>query len=159
MVSGQPDLWCTYAAIRSLAWIDQLHTVDQPQIRRYIETRLNRDGGYAWSKGMPSDAWATFYCTETLNDLGALEQVSEKTEPWLDSLWDGQAYAMCAGQGADVWATHYAVRTLINVCHGQVKAPAMLLEWLSALQCENGGLSWSPAFAQRNKADVGNVGE
>lgn len=154
VVSGQPDLWCTYAAIRSLAWVDQLQTVDQPQIRRYIESRLNRDGGYAWSKGMPSDAWATFYCTETLNDLGALEQVSEKTEPWLDSLWDGHAYAMCAGQGADVWATHYAVRTLINVCHGEVKAPVVLLDWLSALQCENGGLSWSPAFAQRNKADV-----
>ncbi|WP_409272733.1 prenyltransferase/squalene oxidase repeat-containing protein [Pseudomonas sp. KCJK9111] len=154
VVSGQPDLWCTYAAIRSLAWVNQLQTADQLQIRRYIESRLNRDGGYAWSKGMPSDAWATFYCTETLNDLGTLEQVSEKTEAWLDSLWDGHAYGMCAGQGADVWATHYAVRTLINVCHGEVKAPAVLLDWLNALQCESGGLSWSPAFAQRGKADV-----
>lgn len=154
MVSGQPDLWCTYAAVRSLAWVERLHGVDQAQIRGYIQSRQNRDGGYAWSKGMPSDAWATFYCTETLNDLGALERVSPNTQTWLDSLWDGQAYAMCAGQGADVWATHYAVRTLINVCHGEVKSPARLLDWLSGLQCENGGLSWSPAFAQRNKADV-----
>ena len=154
VVSGQPDLWCTYAAIRSLAWVDQLQSVDRPQICRYIESRLNRDGGYAWSKGMPSDAWATFYCTETLNDLGAQERGTQKTESWLDSLWDGHAYAMCAGQGADVWATHYAVRTLINVCHGEVKEPAELLDWLSGLQCESGGLSWSPAFARRNKADV-----
>ncbi|QJI40777.1 terpene cyclase/mutase family protein [Pseudomonas sp. ADAK2] len=154
VVSGQPDLWCTYAAIRSLAWVDRLHSADQPQIRRYIQSRYNRDGGYAWSKGMPSDAWATFYCTETLNDLGGMEPVAEATEAWLDSLSDGRAYGMCAGQGADVWATHYAVRTLVNVCHREVKEPTALLDWLSGLQCENGGLSWSPEFARRDKADV-----
>lgn len=152
--NGQPDLWCTYAAIRSLAWVERLQGVDAPRLQAYIQSRFNRDGGYAWSKGMPSDAWATFYCTETLKDLGLPVAATETTQPWLDSLFDGQAYGMCQGQDADVWASHYAVRTLVNVCHGQVREPAALREWLGALQCENGGLSWSPGFARRNQADV-----
>ena len=58
--NGQPDLWCTYAAIRSLAWVERLEQVDAPVLQAYILSRRNRDGGFAWSKGMPSDAWATF---------------------------------------------------------------------------------------------------
>lgn len=152
--NGQPDLWCTYAAIRSLAWVERLDSVDTPALHSYIQSRRNRDGGFAWSKGMPSDAWATFYCTETLKDLGIAIDHGDQTADWLQTLFDGDAYAMCPGQTADVWATHYAVRTLIEVCQGQVADAPALYAWLEGLQCSNGGLSWSADFAQRNLADT-----
>lgn len=99
---------------------------------------------------MPSDAWATFYCTETLKDLGIAIDHGAQTADWLQTLFDGDAYAMCPGQTADVWATHYAVRTLIEVCQGQVADAPALYAWLEGLQCSNGGLSWSADFARRN---------
>ncbi|WP_043273264.1 prenyltransferase/squalene oxidase repeat-containing protein, partial [Pseudomonas sp. GM84] len=154
MVNGQPDLWCTYAAIRTLAWTERLEQVDAPALQAYIQSRRNRDGGFAWSKGMPSDAWATFYCTETLKDLGVAVERSDQTAAWLHTLFDGDAYAMCPGQTADVWASHYALRTLIEVCQGQVLDTAPLYTWLEGLQCANGGLSWSADFARRNLADT-----
>ncbi|AGZ35250.1 MAG: prenyltransferase/squalene oxidase repeat-containing protein [Pseudomonas sp.] len=154
LANGQPDLWCTYAAIRSLAWVERLDAVDSLALQRYIQSRRNRDGGFAWSKGMPSDAWATFYCTQTLQDLGIAVDRSEETAHWLHSLFDGEAYAMCPGQTADVWATHYALRTLIEVCAGKVAEVQALYTWLGGLQCANGGLSWSADFAQRNHADT-----
>ena len=153
-VNGQPDLWCTYAAIRTLAWTERLEQVDAPALQAYIQSRRNRDGGFAWSKGMPSDAWATFYCTETLKDLGIAVERSDQTAAWLHTLFDGDAYAMCPGQTADVWASHYALRTLIEVCQGQVLDTAPLYTWLEGLQCANGGLSWSADFARRNLADT-----
>jgi len=152
--NGQPDLWCTYAAIRTLAWTERLEQVDAPALQAYIQSRRNRDGGFAWSKGMPSDAWATFYCTETLKDLGVAVERSDQTAAWLHTLFDGDAYAMCPGQTADVWASHYALRTLIEVCQGQVLDTAPLYTWLEGLQCANGGLSWSADFARRNLADT-----
>ncbi|WP_449432998.1 prenyltransferase/squalene oxidase repeat-containing protein [Pseudomonas putida] len=154
LANGEPDLWCTYAAIRSLAWVGRLERVDAPALQRYIHSRRNRDGGFAWSKGMPSDAWATFYCSETLKDLGVAIEGREATGEWLHSLFDGDAYAMCPGQTADVWATHYALRTLIEVCDGKVADTDALYLWLNGLQCANGGLSWSADFAQRNVADT-----
>ncbi|MFJ4430682.1 prenyltransferase/squalene oxidase repeat-containing protein [Pseudomonas sp. NPDC089395] len=154
MVNGQPDLWCTYAAIRTLAWTERLEQVDAPALQVYIQSRRNRDGGFAWSKGMPSDAWATFYCTETLKDLGIAVDRSDQTAAWLHTLFDGDAYAMSPGQTADVWASHYALRTLIEVCQGQVLDTAPLYCWLEGLQCANGGLSWSADFARRNLADT-----
>ncbi|HDS1743855.1 MULTISPECIES: prenyltransferase/squalene oxidase repeat-containing protein [Pseudomonas] len=152
--NGQPDLWCTYAAIRSLAWVGRLEQVDAPVLQAYILSRRNRDGGFAWSKGMPSDAWATFYCTETLHDLGVGVEQCDETAAWIATLFDGDAYAMCPGQTADVWASHYALRTLIEVCHGQVRDTEPLYAWLEGLQCANGGLSWSADFARRNLADT-----
>ncbi|MDZ3991803.1 prenyltransferase/squalene oxidase repeat-containing protein [Pseudomonas sp. Teo4] len=152
--NGQPDLWCTYAAIRSLAWVERLEAVNKPALQGYIQSRRNRDGGFAWSKGMPSDAWATFYCTETLKDLGVAIDRGDEIARWIHSLFDGDAYAMCPGQTADVWATHYALRTLIEVCEGQVAEVQALYAWLDGLQCANGGLSWSADFAQRNLADT-----
>lgn len=152
--NGQPDLWCTYAAIRTLAWVERLEQVDTPALQAYIQSRRNRDGGFAWSKGMPSDAWATFYCTETLKDLGIALDRRDETAAWLHTLFDGDAYAMCPGQTADVWASHYALRTLIEVCQGQVQDSAPLYAWLEGLQCANGGLSWSADFAQRNLVDT-----
>jgi len=152
--NGQPDLWCTYAAIRTLAWVERLDQADAPALQAYIQSRRNRDGGFAWSKGMPSDAWATFYCTETLHDLGVAVERRDETAAWLHTLCDGDAYAMCPGQTADVWASHYALRTLIEVCQGQVLDTERLYAWLEGLQCANGGLSWSADFARRNLADT-----
>ncbi|NIF30116.1 prenyltransferase [Pantoea sp. Tr-811] len=152
--NGQPDLWCTYAAIRSLAWVERLDGADAPALQAYIQSRRNRDGGFAWSKGMPSDAWATFYCTETLHDLGVAVERREDTAEWIHTLFDGDAYAMCPGQTADVWASHYALRTLIEVCQGRVRAAEPLYTWLDGLQCANGGLSWSADFARRDLADT-----
>lgn len=152
--NGQADLWCTYAAIRSLAWVGRLEQVDAPALLAYIQSRRNRDGGFAWSKGMSSDAWATFYCTETLKDLDVAIERADETAAWLQTLFDGDAYAMCPGQTADVWASHYALRTLIDVCQGQVTDTEPLYAWLQGLQCANGGLSWSADFARRNLADT-----
>ena len=152
--NGQPDLWCTYAAVRSLAWVERLDSVDTASLHTYIQSRRNRDAGFAWSKGMPSDAWATFYCCETLKDLGIAIEQGTQTAEWLHTLFDGDAYAMCPGQTADVWATHYAVRTLVEVCDGRVADPDALYAWLQGLQCSNGGLSWSADFARRNLADT-----
>ena len=154
LANHQPDLWCTYAAIRSLAWIERLPSANVAQLQAYIQSRRNRDGGYAWSKGMPSDAWATFYCTETLKDLAAPVDQREATAQWIDTLFDGDAYAMCPGQTADAWATHYALRTLLDVCNGQVHDADALYRWLDGLQCANGGLSWSADFAKRDVADT-----
>lgn len=152
--NAQPDLWCTYAAIRTLAWLERLDTADVAGVQGYIQSRRNRDGGFAWSKGMASDAWATFYCTQTLADLGIELMQPEQTAEWLHTLFDGDAYAMCPGQAADAWASHYALRTLIEVCNGQVRERAPLYAWLEGLQCANGGLSWSADFALRNVADT-----
>ncbi|WDY55577.1 prenyltransferase/squalene oxidase repeat-containing protein [Pseudomonas sp. PSKL.D1] len=154
LANGQPDLWCTYAAIRSLAWVERLDGADVPALRSYIQSRRNRDGGFAWSKGMPSDAWATFYCTETLNDLGQAAEQPEQTAHWVHTLFDGDAYAMCPGQTADVWASHYALRTLVEVCDSTPRDTEALYTWLDGLQCANGGLSWSADFARRNVADT-----
>ncbi|MFJ4347743.1 prenyltransferase/squalene oxidase repeat-containing protein [Pseudomonas sp. NPDC089401] len=152
--NGQPDLWCTYAAVRSLAWVERLDGVDVPGLQAYIQSRRNRDGGFAWSKGMPSDAWATFYCTETLDDLGVAVDGREETAAWLHTLFDGHAYAMCPGQTADAWASHYALRTLIEVCQGRARDVEPLYTWLDGLQCANGGLSWSADFARRDVSDT-----
>ncbi|WP_312389060.1 prenyltransferase/squalene oxidase repeat-containing protein [Pseudomonas sp.] len=154
LANHQADLWCTYAAIRSLAWVERLGSADVPQLQAYIQSRRNRDGGYAWSKGMPSDAWATFYCTETLKDLAAPVSDTDATAAWLHTLFDGDAYAMCPGQTADAWATHYTLRTLLEVCHGEVQQREPLYRWLEGLQCANGGLSWSAEFAERDVADT-----
>ncbi|EPO7629443.1 TPA: hypothetical protein MD708_004112 [Citrobacter freundii] len=154
LANHQPDLWCTYAAIRSLAWLERLGSIDVAQLRAYIQSRRNRDGGYAWSKGMSSDAWATFYCTETLKDLETSIDRTDETAEWIHTLFDGDAYAMCPGQTADAWATHYALRTLIEVCQSQVQDTDALYAWLERLQCANGGLSWSADFARRDLADT-----
>jgi hypothetical protein len=155
VATGEPDLWCTYAAIRTLAWLDRLDRVaDSTPTAAYLAGRRNPDGGYAWSKGMLSDAWATFYCTQALADLGAAVPELDRTADWLRDVWSGDAYAMMPGQEPDVWATHYASRTATEICGTDVPDPARLLRWLGALQAANGGLSWSPAHAREGVADV-----
>jgi prenyltransferase beta subunit len=152
---GEPDLWCTYAAVRTLAWLDRTGTVADPDgTAAYLTGRRNADGGYAWSRGMLSDAWATFYCTQALRDMGRPVPGTEATARWLERTWSGEAYAMLPGQAPDVWATHFSARTAVELCGGPVPDRARLLDWLSRLQCAEGGLSWSPEDARRGKADV-----
>ncbi|MEU9225160.1 prenyltransferase/squalene oxidase repeat-containing protein [Streptomyces massasporeus] len=152
---GEPDLWCTYAAVRTLAWLERTDSVtDADGTAAYLTGRRNADGGYAWSRGMLSDAWATFYCTQGLRDLGRPVPGLDATSRWLDSTWSGDAYAMLPGQAPDVWATHFSTRSAAELCDGQVPDPERLLGWLSRLQCAEGGLSWSPEDARRGKADV-----
>ena len=50
--------------------------------------RRNSDGGYAWSRGMPSDAWATFYCRRP-RDLS--RRVPHSTRPQVGSPRPGPA--------------------------------------------------------------------
>lgn len=155
VVSGGPDLWCTYAAVRTLAWLGRVEAVpDVVGTAAYLTGRANADGGYAWSKGMPSDAWATFYCTQALRDLGLPVPGVDRTTAWLTRTWTGDAYSMTPGQEPDVWATHFSTRTAISVCGTDVPDRARLLDWLAALQTADGGLSWSPDHARAGAADV-----
>lgn len=154
--TGEPDLWCTYAAVRTLAWLGRSGELPAPEATaRYLRSRRNHDGGHAWSAGMASDAWATFYCTQGLADLGCTQDSPERTARWLESTWTGEAYGMLPGQGAEVWATHFSTRTAGLV--GLTPPPgerSRLLRWLGALQAPDGGLGWTPADARRNRTDV-----
>ncbi|MEU8432830.1 prenyltransferase/squalene oxidase repeat-containing protein [Streptomyces sp. NPDC029216] len=151
-VLGEPDLWCTYAAVRTLAWLGRTEDATHPEATaRYLAGRRNADGGYAWSVGMPSDAWATFYCTQALTDLGRPVPGPRATAEWLRTTWTGDAYAMTPGQGAEVWATHFSTRTVLGPAGSAVPDRARLLAWLRALQTEDGGLTWSP---DHGEADV-----
>ncbi|MFY1671569.1 prenyltransferase/squalene oxidase repeat-containing protein [Plantactinospora sp. WMMB334] len=155
LATGEPDLWCTYAAIRTLAWLGRSdRVVDPGGIADHLAGRRNSDGGYAWTRGMLSDAWATFYCTQAMTDLGVPVPVPERTGDWVRATWSGEAYAMMPGQEPDVWATHYSSRTATGVCGGDVPDRARLLAWLGRLQTPAGGLAWSPAHARRGVADV-----
>ncbi|GAB3439750.1 prenyltransferase/squalene oxidase repeat-containing protein [Actinophytocola sediminis] len=149
-VSGEPDLWCTYAAVRTLRWLG-MPAVDVDGTAAYLAGRGNTDGGYAWSRGMPSDAWATFYSVQALRDLGRTVPALDATARWVDRTWSGDAYAMTPGQRPDVWATHFSTRTLIEACGTDVADRPALLAWLAALQRPDGGLTWSPTHTD---ADV-----
>ncbi|MFD3539185.1 prenyltransferase/squalene oxidase repeat-containing protein [Streptomyces sp. NPDC058662] len=163
-VTGEPDLWCTYAATRTLAWLDRADTAAAPGATAdYLLSRRNHDGGYAWSAGMPSDAWATFYCTQALRDLGHPLPAPERTARWLESTWTGEAYGMQPGQGAEVWATHFTARTAASLAGPAAGSPyagsdrsrhRRLLRWLGELQGPDGGLGWTPADARHGRADV-----
>lgn len=171
--TGEADLWCTYAAVRTLAWLGRTDpgadaapgadapgadVVTGPDVEagaghgeataRYLRSRRNSDGGYAWSAGMPSDAWATFYCTQALADLGHALTGPEGTAEWLAGTWAadpaGAAYAMTPGQTPDVWATHFSTRSVVRLTAAPPPDPEKLLAWLGALQQPDGGLSWSP---------------
>lgn len=142
------DLWCTYAAIRTHAWLGRVDVVAEPdRTAAYLRSHRNADGGYAWSRGMPSDAWATFYCTAGLKDLGRIPPDPDRTLRWLGSTWSGDAYAMTADQAPEVWATHFATRCALEVLGGDVPDRDRLLAWLGSLQTRDGGLAWSPAHA------------
>ncbi|MEU5255558.1 prenyltransferase/squalene oxidase repeat-containing protein [Streptomyces longwoodensis] len=105
----------------------------------------NSDGGYAWQKGLASDVWATYYCTQALTDLGAGVPSRPELEQWLATTRDASGgFAMTPGQRADVWATYYAARTHAEVLGTDVPRPDGLRDWLAGLQRPDGGLGWYP---------------
>ncbi|MFJ4101382.1 prenyltransferase/squalene oxidase repeat-containing protein [Amycolatopsis japonica] len=155
VATGEADLWCTYAAVRAAAWLDR--TGDLPGRAAtigYLSSRRNTDGGYAWSKGMASDAWATFYCTQAMAELGAELPDLDATRGWLRETWSGDAYAMLPGQAPDVWATHFSVRSVVELCGDAPPDLDRLVSWLRALQAPDGGLGWSPEHAGAADSDV-----
>jgi hypothetical protein len=155
VATGEPDLWCTYAAIRTLAWLGRLDQVpDRVGTLAYLASRRNADGGYSWSRGMASDAWATFYCMQALRDLGDPLPQRSATADWLGTTFADGAYAMMPGQAPDVWATHFSTRTAVELCRAGVPDAAALGSWLGELQTADGGLSWSPAHARAGEPDV-----
>ncbi|MEV0328171.1 prenyltransferase/squalene oxidase repeat-containing protein [Micromonospora echinospora] len=153
--SGEADLWCTYAAVRTLAWLGRTDAVaDRAGVRACLTGRRNADGGYAWSRGMASDAWATYYCTQALAELGEAVPQADRTREWLRDTWSGEAYGMTPGQAPDVWATHFSTRTARTICGDTVPDRAALTGWLRALQSPDGGLCWTPGDAEHGDADV-----
>ena len=153
--TAEPDLWCTYAAVRTLAWLDRLDSVPEPEATvAYLANRRNADGGFAWSRGMPSDAWAAFYCTQAMRDLGTPLADTSGLWTWLESTWSGTAYAMMPGQAPDVWATHFSARTAVEICGRDVPDRTAMLDWLRGLQTRGGGLAWTPEHADTGAADV-----
>jgi prenyltransferase beta subunit len=155
VAAGTPDLWCTYAALRTLAWLKAEPEPEHTQrTASYLAARQNSDGGFAWSRGMASDAWATFYATQAHLDLGRSIPRPERIRHWLASTWAGHAYAMLPGQRPDVWATHFSTRTAHDVCGERPPDLGKIRHWLGTLQTSGGGLSWTPEHALDGRADV-----
>ncbi|MQY20215.1 prenyltransferase/squalene oxidase repeat-containing protein [Nocardia macrotermitis] len=153
--TGEGDLWCTYAAIRTLSWLGRTQEIaHRDETVEFLLSKLNSDGGYAWNRGMASDAWATFYSTQALADLGHPVPDTERTAEWLAQTWSGEAFAMMPGQTPDVWATHFSTRTALEICGIDVPDRDRLLGWLRRLQTSVGGLGWTPEHAERGIADV-----
>lgn len=156
IVSVESDLWCTYAAVRTLQWLDRIDDLpDRSVVAEYLASRRNSDGGYAWSAGMNSDAWATYYCTQALGELDSAptEEVSRSSAAWVLGTHNGDGgFSMTPGQASDVWATYYSVRTLIEIHN--LPAPSGVLDWLGQLQATDGGLTWSPQHTQHGRSDV-----
>ena len=139
------DLWCTYAAIRSLSWLNKLDLIsDSEVIAHYLKLRQNSDGGFGWMHGMPSDAWATYYCTQALRDLGHLPgRDLSSVENWTTGCQnDDGGFGMQPGQDSDIWATYFCVRTLVELSNKQPHLS--IIGYLETLQGSDGSLSWTP---------------
>ncbi|WP_405015710.1 terpene cyclase/mutase family protein [Kitasatospora sp. NBC_00070] len=141
---GEADLWCSYAAVRTLHWLGE-KPARAGQVVDFLLSRQNADGGFAWQRGLPSDVWATYYCTQSLGDLGHQVPHAGLLADWLAQTRtrDG-GFAMTPGQGADIWAAYYATRLYREVLRLPVPAVEELGGWLAAAQQPCGGLSWSP---------------
>lgn len=153
MGTGRSDLWCSYAAVRTLRWLG-LRPENADGARTYLTTRQNADGGFAWDRGMPADAWATYYSTQTLLDLGFDLPRREGVKRWIDATWNGDAYSMTPGQAPDAWATYYGTRTVVQALDSSPPDVPALLSWLHDLQTTEGGLGWSPQTAASGIADI-----
>ncbi|WP_312808472.1 prenyltransferase/squalene oxidase repeat-containing protein [Agrobacterium cavarae] len=144
------DLWATYAAIRTLRWIGRLPDLSKREyVAGYLHSCQNPDGSFSWQRGLASDIWATFYCSQTLADIGHSVAPTEPFVEWISSLQDKDgAFAMMPGQTADVWATYYATRVFKEILQLPVPNRHRLADWLSGLQRGDGGLAWSIATAE-----------
>jgi hypothetical protein len=144
----EADLWCSYAATRTLRWLGA-RPADGAAVADYLRSRQNADGGFAWQRGLPSDVWASYYCAQSLHDLGEPVPALHRLADWLavTRTADG-GFAMTPGQSADVWATYYACRLYAEVLGRPVPDRAALAHWLAGLQVRGGGLGWSPGSRQ-----------
>src|SRR5438876_775861 len=82
---GRADLWCTYAAVRALAWLDAKPR-DIAACRQFLLDCQNANGGFGWQRGMQSDVWATYYCTQALAHLGVEVPRAAELSFWMESL-------------------------------------------------------------------------
>ncbi|MFF3598309.1 prenyltransferase/squalene oxidase repeat-containing protein [Kitasatospora indigofera] len=145
---GGADLWCTYAAVRTLDWLGGAPARPAATAESLL-SRQNRDGGFAWQKGLPSDVWATYYSTQALLDLGRGIPHREALLAWVTGIQHRSGgFAMTAGQEPDVWATYYATRVLSEVLRAAVPRAEALAEWLTAIQRADGGLGWYPGAGE-----------
>nr|QCL09560.1 prenyltransferase and squalene oxidase repeat family protein [Rhizobium rhizogenes] len=144
------DLWATYAATRTLRWIDRLPDLQKRvHIAGFLQSCQNSDGSFSWQRGLASDIWATFYCSQTLADIGHSVNASQSFVEWISSLQDKDGgFAMMPGQTADVWATYYATRVFREILKLPVPNRHRLAEWLSGLQRGDGGLAWNITTAE-----------
>src|SRR6185312_12180089 len=81
----EADLWCSYAAVRTLRWLGA-RPADEEAVARFLTSRQNADGGFAWQRGLASDVWATYYCASALADLGRPVPNAEALARWLPTL-------------------------------------------------------------------------
>ncbi|MEU9131933.1 prenyltransferase/squalene oxidase repeat-containing protein [Kitasatospora sp. NPDC048540] len=141
---GEADLWCSYAAVRTLHWLGEKPARPEDTVA-FLTSRQNADGGFAWQRGLPSDVWATYYCAQALGDLGHPLPDPARLADWLAGTRTADGgYAMTPGQGADIWAVYYATRVHREVLGRPVPDPEALGGWLAATQHPDGGLGWSP---------------
>lgn len=141
---GEADLWCSYAAVRTLHWLGKKPARPEDVIA-FLRSRQNADGGFAWQRGLPSDVWATYYCAQALGDLGHPVPDPDRLAGWLaDTRTADGGFAMTPGQGADIWAVYYATRVQREVLGRPVPEVEALGGWLAAAQHADGGLGWSP---------------
>lgn len=144
----EADLWCSYAATRTLHWLGA-RPDDANAVADYLRGRQNLDGGFAWQRGLPSDVWASYYCAQTLRDLGEPVPTPSRLAAWLSATRTSDGgFAMTPGQSADVWATYYASRLYAEVLDQPVPDCDALAGWLAGLQGPSGGLGWSPGSRQ-----------
>jgi len=154
VLGGGPDLGCTYAAVRTAAWLGAAWELPAPVATVDYVLGLHRpDGGYAASPGMRSELWATYMCTSVLRDLGVTVPHPASTLTWLSGLRDDGGFGMCAGRSADPWATCYGCRVATETCGITVPRDS-LAHWLQQLQTPSGGLAWSPEAAAGDRPDI-----
>ncbi len=139
------DLWCTYAATRTLTWLNDSPS-DKHSCAEYMLQCQNDDGGFAWQKGLRSDIWATYYCTQALMDLEYPIPNQLELAQWLPKLSTPEGgFSMTPGQPADIWATYYTVRTFHEVLQLMPPNASRIMQWLAKTQQPEGGLSWNAA--------------
>ncbi|MGC4814783.1 prenyltransferase/squalene oxidase repeat-containing protein [Micromonospora sp. DT228] len=145
---GGADLWCTYAAVRTLTWLGRRPRNVDACVTALMSCQ-NNDGGFAWQRGLPSDIWATYYCTQALHDLGAAVPRRDELTHWLATLQHHTGgFAMMPGQNPDVWATYYALRTTREILGVEPGDRETLRTWLAGLQHADGGLGWYPGATE-----------
>lgn len=144
------DLWCSYAAVRTMTWLGR--GPDDPEgVARFLNSRQNADGGFGWQRGLPSDVWASYYCSQSLRDLGEPVAELDRLGDWVETLRTSDGgFAMTPGQSADVWATYYACRLYAEVLGRPLPDRSALAGWLGRLQVDGTGLAWSPGSPHRD---------